>query len=365
MKKNSKRKPKLYLSHFESITEKQIYLFGDILFLIGHISYLIMFHLLGVVPMQRYNYFSVFFYALMIYPILRVKERSLFVFVVLMEIIIHSGLSAYFVGCGKGFELFLLFIVPIPFFMPLRSVHAPYVMSALDFALLILLRLYDMGNSAPFTIEAGWHSTIVYLMNVFFGFVIIIYISSIYLFSREILQFKMKAQNESLQKLASVDPLTQLFNRRAMGDFLKLIKSASEASGKTYVVGLGDIDDFKHINDTYGHDAGDDVLRSVSDIFAKNIPSEGYVCRWGGEEILFAVPSADSQRGKELGEKIRGDIAAKKYRSEKGEFSVSVTIGICEASPGEDYEHIISIADKRLYKGKQNGKNQVVTENQS
>ena len=87
-------------------------------------------------------------------------------------------------------------------------------------------------------------------------------------------------------------------------DFIKKIESNSRRTNSVYSMCLGDIDDFKHVNDTYGHEVGDKVLRAVSDVIAGNVPSEGYVCRWGGEEILFVVPNTDTESCEKIAKSI-------------------------------------------------------------
>ena len=108
-------KKELNLARFEHITEKQVYLIGDLMFLIGHIIYLYIFHIFKVTPMEYYNYFSVAFYVAMLFILRKIKQRNGLVLIALTEIIVHSCLCVYFMGWNVGFAQFLIYIIPIPF----------------------------------------------------------------------------------------------------------------------------------------------------------------------------------------------------------------------------------------------------------
>lgn len=98
---------------------------------------------------------------------------------------------------------------------------------------------------------------------------------------------------------------------------------------------LGDIDDFKHVNDTYGHEVGDKVLRAVSDVIAGNVPSEGYVCRWGGEEILFVVPNTDTESCEKIAKSICQKIHECTFKENSRSFNISMTFGVYSVTPNE------------------------------
>lgn len=350
-------------SRFEEISQKRLYQIGALGCFVGHIIYVIMFRLMGATIMERYNYFSIAFYICLLYFITKSESgKEKFIFYALAEILVHACLGIYCTGWGNGFAMFMLFIVPIPFYLPLKKMRTPYLFTFVDMIIFVVMKLFMIGRKGIYPLDSVFAENAVYLINMLFGFIIILYISSIYMFGREITNYKITAKNESLQKLASVDPLTQLFNRRAMMDFLKRMQSTSSEIGKSYVIGLGDVDDFKRVNDTYGHNTGDEVLRQVSTIMAECVPAEGYICRWGGEEFLFAVPSADCAAGVRFANDIRTVVGSKVFHNEQGNFRVTVTMGVCEVEAGGDFEHAITVADNRLYKGKSSGKNCVISE---
>ena len=342
-------------------TAEEIYRCGDIILLLGHILYLALFRWLGVYQMVYYNYFSVAFYAIM-YVLLRYQKigKTVFTYLVLVEIIVHACMGAYYIGWIAGFTQIMLCIIPIPFYITPNRKTVPYLLSSLDIVMFIIMRLAMADRVVPYSFPTH-KVNIVYIYNTVCSFVIIIYVSSIYIFTNEHNKRDAKAQTEKLQRLATIDPLTQLFNRRAMMDFIKMIESNSRRTGSSYSLCLGDIDDFKHVNDTYGHDVGDKVLRSVSDVIAKNVPSEGYVCRWGGEEILFIVPNIDTEKCENIAKNICQKINECTFEENSQTFRVSMTFGVYSVTPEENYDEGISKVDKLLYKGKKQGKNCVVS----
>lgn len=350
------------LLRFEHVTEKQVYFLGDILLLLCHIIYLFMFRIFGVTPMERYNYFSVAFYAFMTIPVNKCRNRSPLALFALLEIVVHASLGAYYMGADIGFANFFIYSMPLPFFINTKKWYTPYLLSISNLILMIVVKfnLKDM-EYIPYTFINTSITNFFFILNSIFGFCILIYFSTLSLAQKKLSEISQIKKNEELKQLANVDPLTQLFNRRAMTDFLKTIAKNSEKNDTSYVIGLADIDDFKKVNDTYGHDLGDKVLKCVSDIFVKEIPSEGFVCRWGGEEILYVIPSCTKEDGIKYSQNIRSSCEQHRYFDKDQCFTVTVTIGVHYAKPGEDFEKAIKLADDRLYTGKNMGKNIVIS----
>lgn len=166
---------------------------------------------------------------------------------------------------------------------------------------------------------------------------------------------------ETLQTLIYKDPLTGLYNRRAGRIELSKYIDLAEASNfrKKVVVALGDIDFFKKINDTYGHDCGDLVLTKLSDIFVKHMDKNGIPIRWGGEEFLL-VFKTDYKTAYGLVESMVEEIRKTQFEYEGTTFHVTMTMGITEYKKKESIEEIVKRADDLLYKGKTGGRNQIV-----
>jgi diguanylate cyclase (GGDEF)-like protein len=154
--------------------------------------------------------------------------------------------------------------------------------------------------------------------------------------------------------MAHNDRLTGLYNRHYMLECLE-----NETSGDAVCfLALADIDDFKKINDHYGHNAGDAVLKAVSERMKKSCP-DCLISRWGGEEFLFfAKKGTDDGRG--MMEKMRQEIIAEPVMFEQQSIPVTITVGIADRQADSSIDSWIQDADNRLYTGKSNGKNQIV-----
>ena len=165
---------------------------------------------------------------------------------------------------------------------------------------------------------------------------------------------------EELEKYINYDTLTHLLNRRSMDNYLRAAYHQAQTRKTPFCLMMLDIDDFKKVNDTYGHDCGDAVLRYVADTVSRGVRKKDNVFRWGGEEILVLI-NADEERAANIAERIRKDIAAAPigYRSNV-QVSVTVTVGLAPYRRGANIQTMMDEADKNLYYGKRHGKNQVV-----
>ena len=166
---------------------------------------------------------------------------------------------------------------------------------------------------------------------------------------------------EELEKYANYDTLTKLLNRKSLDNYIQNAYRQAATGKSRFCVMMVDIDDFKKVNDTYGHDCGDEVLKYVAQTISTGVRKNDNVFRWGGEEI-FVLLNADEERAVAVAERIRQDIAndSVNYRNE-AEVSVTVTIGVSPYVSGATIQSMMDDADAKLYFGKRNGKNQVVS----
>ncbi|MDE5965892.1 MAG: diguanylate cyclase [Lachnospiraceae bacterium] len=160
---------------------------------------------------------------------------------------------------------------------------------------------------------------------------------------------------DNLRKLIGTDPLTSLFNRRSCNNKLRALEQDKEE----FCIVMCDIDWFKKINDTYGHDAGDYVLVTISQIFQENIKDCGFASRWGGEEFLL-VYGLGLQDTRAKVEQLQNTIREFNFQYQDKSFRVTMTFGIEGDHTGSSYEERIKEADNKLYVGKNDGRNQIV-----
>lgn len=323
-----------------------------------HIAYLLLFAATGIKIMSIFNIFSVAFYFSTLILVKRVKEKNVLIYATFIEIIIHATVATICVGWESDFGMFLLMIIPIAFLMPSKNKKNSFIIMTISILLYGILGFLSLNpDSSVYNFEKNSYHTIFYVINIFSDSSILIYFTAIYTIINRYTECRLRVQNEQLRIMASTDPLTHLSNRREMGRILTDISAESKLSRKPFVIGIGDIDNFKRVNDTYGHDTGDAVLSSVSGIIQEKLPQNGFVARWGGEEFLFVIPNADINSGSEYAEKIIRSVNQHKFTSNDSTFFVTMTFGICEGQPEDIVDKIISHADSRLYKGKNSGKN--------
>jgi diguanylate cyclase (GGDEF)-like protein len=167
---------------------------------------------------------------------------------------------------------------------------------------------------------------------------------------------EIESQNRQLEKLASLDYLTGLYNRSKIGEFLELkIKHAGHRSS-VFGVALLDVDFFKEVNDLYGHQSGDIVLREFSTLLKENVREGDIVGRWGGEEFLLIIEEMNRESFIDFTQNLRKTI-------EKHDFSVvkhkTASFGVTLFKDGDDSDTIVSRVDEALYAAKKGGRNQV------
>ena len=150
------------------------------------------------------------------------------------------------------------------------------------------------------------------------------------------------------------DPLTKLFNRHKMEDLIR-DKAFMESLGNNISVMMMDVDHFKKINDHYGHEKGDAVLKRVAELIKNHLRSEDYIIRWGGEEFVAIMPNCPINHAVRVAERTRNAIA----EDQNGIKKVSISIGVSQYD-GMNYMKVIDEADKALYQAKTTGRNKVV-----
>jgi two-component system cell cycle response regulator len=164
-------------------------------------------------------------------------------------------------------------------------------------------------------------------------------------------------------EMAITDALTSLFNRRYMESHLSTLLEQAAARGKALAVLVIDIDYFKAVNDSHGHDAGDDVLREFAVRVRKSIRGIDLACRYGGEEFVIVMPETDLHVAGMVAERLRRSIAGEPFAVNKGAKRIEVTISIGLSTlerKGEAIADVLKRADTALYRAKHDGRNRVV-----
>ncbi|ANB18398.1 ligand-binding sensor domain-containing diguanylate cyclase [Dokdonella koreensis] len=168
---------------------------------------------------------------------------------------------------------------------------------------------------------------------------------------------------ERLAHQALHDPLTGLPNRRAGDAFLARTIERAAGSGEPFCIGLLDVDRFKRINDEYGHDAGDAVLRQVAALLVEHLGADGFAARHGGEEFLIALVGCSPAAALHSVESLRERIAQSPLEGSGGRtLRCTASIGLAQWEPSLGARQLLALADRRLYRAKQRGRNRVVAD---
>jgi len=177
------------------------------------------------------------------------------------------------------------------------------------------------------------------------------------------LRKRVKILEEALhkeRKRSTTDSLTNLPNRRAIDEFISKQESAFNRHGDSYAVILFDIDHFKSVNDTYGHDAGDVILSSFGKLLRRYSRELDFVGRWGGEEFLIVLPKADKKGALQFADKLREVVKKSKFMYKDTRIPITVSGGVADRASHESMESMLKHADENLYKAKNSGRNRIV-----
>jgi two-component system cell cycle response regulator len=181
---------------------------------------------------------------------------------------------------------------------------------------------------------------------------------------RKVYADRLRGMVTNAVELAITDPLTGLHNRRYLDSHLRSLVERSANAGKPMSVLAFDLDFFKGINDTYGHDAGDDVLREFAHRLKKSVRGIDLVVRHGGEEFVVVMPETDLKHAMSIADRLRQDVEGEVFNTSAGDsIPVTVSVGVSEfQGPSDTAEALMRRADQALYAAKREGRNRVVAD---
>ena len=289
----------------------------------------------------------------------RVKMRTL-VYVYCIALVINVIVLVIIFGLSFMFQaqLYVLFMV---FFYRGAGSSAERIGSIIcSTVVLLFLIFYIYGRGQLYPAQVGYYPVITGACT----FYVVSKTSTIAYFFRK----KFSASEEKiikysrrLEMLATTDPLTKLQNRRGMINHIeRYVSEMGSSNNSLLTIVIGDIDFFKHINDTYGHEAGDYVLETLAKIMNEFMDGKGMVARWGGEEFLFTLENINGDYAFEEISKLLHLIERYEFSYEGTPIKVTVTFGLEEYDDHIGIDRVISKADEKLYMGKKQGRNRVI-----
>ncbi|MDE6748414.1 MAG: GGDEF domain-containing protein [Lachnospiraceae bacterium] len=332
-----------------------------------HVFLVLLFILLRVLPLVIFNICSVAAYAYCLNAIKIETDKNLikFFYITYFEIILHSIFATILVGWRFGFPQYISGLIPFGFYICVTllncSTKKKYFI-AISFGLFaafsyIGCRIISTYAGSVYQLNVPTIvELLIYIFNAVCNFTFLFMVTLIFIIDMQLSANKLTDQNAILDKMASVDPLTGLYNRRSMQAFFDHAIESEEP----FCLVMCDIDDFKKCNDNYGHDFGDIVLKEVTHIIHELETEHGYVCRWGGEEILI-LSTENLDTTCKIAENIRRNVESHNFLYNGKIIHCTLTIGVASHKQGNTIADTIMHADNRLYYGKKNGKNRVVT----
>lgn len=276
-------------------------------------------------------------------------------FIVVLKIMLFSVMMTYLLGTDVNAHWFVLVAV-LPAALYLDLTKAQKVCLIASMPILINLQLtFPFIFTPPFSMYGNLFLELFFANIVVLGFIIGVMVNAI--ITRKIAEIQAKEISD-FKHISNIDPLTELNNRRHAEQFFMKLDTGSQDVPSLFC--LIDIDNFKFVNDTYGHDAGDAVLSSVANILRRNTRQTDLVCRWGGEEFLIVLPKCDLEIGRGILEKIRKAIESETIHvGHSNDIKVTVTCG-ASILVDNDIKETLGICDRNLYEGKRSGKNKII-----
>jgi diguanylate cyclase (GGDEF)-like protein len=334
----------------EFLSKKKTLLFLIMCFMV-HLFNVFLFYYLRLIPFCILNVFSVAFYISIIFSYNPESDNC--IIFSYFEIVTFSFISAAFCGGAFCYIFYVIGMISVVFYLLPPRKRMKHLFQGLGILYAIgiyYIRIKKICLFPEYADKIEKYASQIGFMNLCVTLFTLFYISNLYI-------FELNSASEKLNYFSNHDLLTGLFNRRFFEFIMKRNKKENE---NQYTIAIFDIDDFKKVNDTFGHQAGDRVLKVVSKLIEETTSDEYIAVRWGGEEFILYMPDTNEDKAYEILTNLCNKIHDTTVEFENLRLSVSVTIGMCTGYNLIAYESIIRQADDKLYYGKRNGKNQVV-----
>ena len=318
---------------------------ANIIYLLIHIFYLVLFIVSKVDVMIYVDIVAITFY-LLSFILLKTNRYYLYALLCGNVFLIFVSFATINVGFNSGFHLYLIGLSVVSFFTTYfsknRNLRGSLIWAILSLIIYLTLFFVTRFNPPHYIIDS-WMETTLFALHAVMAFAFVAVYLSIFLGYASKLESKIKYQSRT-------DELTQINNRYALYDYFDTEDKSSK------VLAIFDIDDFKHVNDKYGHVVGDHVLKRVAEMATK-VLDDSFVCRYGGEE--FVVILEENNFLNRL-EQLRNAVEKETMEIENAKIKVTITIGAVNHLKDLSLEEWVELADEKMYTGKNTGKNKTV-----
>ena len=265
--------------------------------------------------------------------------------------------NVYAFGWNSGIQHFLTLMLVFVFF----NIYEKPLIKIASFIVILVFRVglfsWSQQHTAIYTMDRAVN-TIYQTINTIGFFVMLAAMCIIFSTSIQDTERQLRLRNQTLYKEAGTDPLTGLPNRRAMIESIERFNTTNPE--QPFAVAIADIDFFKNVNDTYGHNCGDYTLVKLTELFTEHSAGRYTVCRWGGEEFCFFIPDVNIDEAGVIMNDLCFAVERMKLTFEGNEIAITITIGVEECDFSSPLEDLLRGADEKLYMGKHSGRNRVV-----
>lgn len=326
-----------------------------LVFMLVHIIYFIMFLYINKPYLSMMNIASVLVYIYLAYILKDANMIQRVLVLARFEIFIHAFVCTFTLGWGYGFQNIILALISVAFFTNSLGKLFGYAIAFLQGGAYLFLYVY-LNDTAQIS---SYDAELIYIFNFILVVASLIVFSALLKIFNTMVYLNMLDKRQELEIAANKDPLTSIPNRRA---FQNIIQSNTINTKNSISVVMGDLDDFKRINDRFGHNAGDEVLRAVADIIKTSLRKQDYAFRFGGEEFLLLIVNTNLQNSNSILDRIREKIYKHAFKFDQEKVNISITFGFVYADIDEkfDIDFAIKAADNLLNQGKRSGKNRIV-----
>lgn len=260
-------------------------------------------------------------------------------------------------GWDCGAQHFIIPLMVIVMFSIYASPIQKILFAAALFGLRLLLFFYCLHYEPYFPLQP-FGMWVFQMVNTAFIFTNVVVVCLIFSTNIQKSETMLLINNQKLKKQANTDALTGLDNRRHMIGLIE--KQIADRPMEIFSMAMGDIDLFKEVNDTYGHNCGDAVLQQLAALFEKRLEGNGAVCRWGGEEFFFFLPGMNLDEASIFIQDLNFAVSRLEITYKNTNCHVTMTFGLEEYDFKSSLTDMIKRADDKLYYGKNHGRNQVI-----
>lgn len=274
------------------------------------------------------------------------------------EVIVFSIIGTLLAGYTSGYSLQLIGVIPLTFYLTYmngQKYKSSLFFVGIEIGIFFVITVISMN--LQYNVAQLWEKRLYALNTVVFVNLIVCFFV---IFSKTIDKNEeiLSNENNALKDVVNYDPLTGLMNRRSFDFYLEKKLQAVSEKGQSLCVVMCDIDNFKHVNDTYGHDFGDVVLKELGKLISSLLREDDNLFRWGGEEFLLLL-QLDDKATYNVMERIRQSVEAYPMTDGNTTIHITISIGVSKYLPMISSSDLIKKADDALYESKKTGKNKI------